>query len=122
MGLGEVVQQRLHKKSTAPGITSREILVRGPLCGTKWKQPQRAPTEPERRRMLGKMLEICIVVCMEHYYYMLGNEVKKQHSGVGTGLRCSEALARAFGLDWDKKLIAKLEALGWPPLMIKKYM
>ena len=111
MGLGEVVQQRLHKKSTAPGITSREILVRGPLCGTKWKQPQRAPTEPERRRML----EICIVVCMEHHYYMLGNEVKKQHSGVGTGLRCSEALARAFGLDWDKKLIAKLEALGWPP-------
>ena len=53
---------------------------------------------------------------------MLGNEVKKKHSGVGTGLRCSEALARAFGLDWDKKLIAKLEGLGWPPLMIKRYV
>ena len=67
MGVGEVVQKRLHNKSTAPGITSREILVRGSLCGTKWKPPQRASTEPERRRMLGKILEMCIVFCMKHH-------------------------------------------------------
>ena len=72
--------------------------------------------------MLGKMLEISIIFCMEHHYYLLGGEVKRQLSGAGTGLRCSEALGRAFGLDWDKRLVRKLERLDWPPLMIKRYV
>ena len=122
MGLGEVVQQRLHTRSAAPGITSREIMSRGPLCGTKWKPPQRDPTEQERRKMLGKMLEIAIIFCMEHHYYNLGGEVKRQLSGAGTGLRCSEALGRAYGLDWDRRLFVKLEILNWPALMIKRYV
>ena len=122
MGLGEVVQQRLHKTGAAPGITSREIMSRGPLCGTKWKPPQRAPTEHERRKMLGKMLEIAIIFCMEHHFYTLGGQVKRQLSGVGTGLRCSEALGRAYGLDWDKRLFLKLENLKWPALMVKRYV
>ena len=41
MGLKEVVQERLHNAGATPGITSREILVRGPLCGTKWKPASR---------------------------------------------------------------------------------
>ena len=122
MGLKEVVQERLHNAGATPGITSREILVRGPLCGTKWKPPSRAPTEQERRRMLGKMLELSIIFCMENHFYLLGGEVKRQANGAGTGLRCSEALGRAFGLDWDRRMIQKLEKLNWPPLMIKRYV
>ena len=122
MGLGEVVQERLYNKAAAPGITSREILDRGPTCGSKWRPPRRAPTEQERRRMLGKMLELSIIYCMEHHYYMLGGEVKRQARGAGIGLRCSEALGRAFGLDWDRRLVERLEALGWPPLMIQRYV
>ena len=30
LNLGDVVQERLHKAGAAPGITSREILSRGP--------------------------------------------------------------------------------------------
>ena len=122
MGWKEVVQERLHSAGATPGITSREILVRGPLCGTKWKPPSRAPTEQERRQMLGKMLELSIIFCMENHFYLLGGEVKRQVNGVGTGLRCSEALGRAFGLDWDRKMIQKLENLNWPALMIKRYV
>ena len=59
---------------------------------------------------------------MEHHFYMLGGEVRRQSSGAGTGLRLSEALGRAFGLDWDKRLVKKLEGLGWPPDMIKRYV
>ena len=81
MGLGEVVQERLHNKSTAPGITSREILDRGPNCLSKWKPPSRSPSEQERRKMLGKMLEISIIICMENHYYMLGNKVRRQARG-----------------------------------------
>ena len=122
MGWKEVVQERLHNAGATPGITSREILVRGPLCGTKWKPPLRAPTEEERRQMLGKMLELSIIFCMENHFYLLGGEVMRQASGAGTGLRCSEALGRAFGLDWDRKMIQKLVKLNWPPLMIKRYV
>ena len=50
LGLKEVVQERLHQAGAVPGITSREILSRGPQCGTKWKPPSRAPTEEERRK------------------------------------------------------------------------
>ena len=38
LGLGEVVQERLHSAGAAPGITSREILHRGPACPSKWKE------------------------------------------------------------------------------------
>ena len=72
LGLKEVVQERLHQAGAVPGITSREILSRGPQCGTKWKPPSRAPTEEERRKMLGKVLELAIIFCMENHFYLLG--------------------------------------------------
>ena len=72
--------------------------------------------------MLGKMLELSITYCMEHHYYMLGGEAKRQARGAGIGLRCSEALGRAFGLDWNRRLVERLEELGWRPLMIQRYV
>ena len=72
--------------------------------------------------MLGKMIELSIIFCMENHFYMLGGKIRRQGRGAGIGLRCSEALGRAFGLDWDRRLIQRLEGLGWPPLMIKRYV
>ena len=121
-GLGEVVQERLHSAGAAPGITSREILHRGPACPSKWKEQARRPTEEERRKMLGLMVEISINLCMEHHYFIYDGKVKKQEGGAGIGLRLSEALGRAFGLWWDGKLLQKLERLGWKPKMHKRYV
>jgi hypothetical protein len=86
------------------------------------REPARAPTEQERRRMLGIMLETAINVCMENHFYMVDNTVRRQRQGAGIGLRLSEALGRAFGLYWDDKLIQKLNKLCWPPGMIKRYV
>ena len=122
LGLGEVVQQRLHSSGAAPGITSREILHRGPTCPTKWKEQKRRPTEEERRKMLGIMVEFSINMCMEHHFYIYEGKVKRQGEGAGIGLRLSEALGRAFGLWWDGKLLAKLERLNWRPKMLKRYV
>ena len=122
LNLGEVVQERIHKSGAAPGITSREILSRGPACPTKWKEPTRVPTEEERRRMLGIMVEFAINMCMVHHFYMHEERVKRQGGGAGIGLRLSEALGRAFGLDWDDKLLKKLKRLKWTPKMLKRYV
>ena len=116
--MGEVVQERIFKSGAAPGITSREILSRGPACPTKWKEPRRAPTEEERRRMLGLVLEFAINMCMEHHFYKHNEMVKRQVGGAGIGLRLSEALGRAYGLYWDDKLLKKLEKLNWKPKML----
>ena len=80
------------------------------------------PTEEERRRMLGLMVEISFNLCMEHHYYIYDGKVKKQELGAGIGLRLSEALGRAFGLDWDDKLLTKLERLDWKPKVLKRYV
>ena len=85
--LGDVVQERLYKAGAAPGITSREILSRGPACPTKWKEPRRSPTEEERRKMLGIMVETAINMCMNHHFYMHEEKVKRQGGGAGIGLR-----------------------------------
>ena len=122
LNLDEVVQERVHQRGAAPGITSREILSRGPTCPTKWKEPRRAPTEEERRLMLGTMVEIAIKMCMQHHFYKHKDMVRRQTEGAGIGLRLSEALGRAFGLYWDRKLLAKLEKLKWKPLMMKRYV
>ena len=65
---------------------------------------------------MGKMLELAITFCMENHFYVLQGEVRRQARGAGIGLRCSEALGRAFGLDWDRRLVQRLRELGWPPL------
>ena len=122
LNLGEVVQERLFKAGASPGITSREILSRGPACPTKWKEPRRVPTEEERRKMLGIMVEFAINMCMEHHFYMHKGKVKRQGGGAGIGLRLSEALGRAFGLHWDDELLKKLERLDWKPKMLKRYV
>ena len=77
LNLGEVVQERIYNAGAAPGITSREILSRGPACPTKWKEPRRVPTEEERRKMLGIMVEFAIKMCMEHHFYMHEEKVKR---------------------------------------------
>ena len=77
----------------------------------KWKEPRRAPTEEERRSMLGLVLEFAINMCMEHHFYKHNEIVRRQGGGAGIGLRLSEALGRAFGLYWDDKLLKKLEKL-----------
>ena len=120
--LGDVVQEWHSRASAAPGITSREILSKGPACSTKWKEPRRSPTEEERRKMLGIMVEFSIKLCMEHHFYMHDQRVRRQGEGAGIGLRLSEALGRAFGLDWDDKLLRKLEELNWKPKMLKRYV
>ena len=122
LGLGEVVQRRLHNAGAAPGITSREILSRGPACPTKWRDPVREPTEEERRFMLGIMLEHAIIQCMEHHFYQQGGLVRKQKGGAAIGLRLSEALGRSFGLVWDRKLVEKMEKLDWKPDMVERYV
>ena len=99
-----------------------QVCSRGPLCPSKWREPRRQPTEVQRRRMLGIVMEYSINICMSNHFYMLGGEVKRQARGAGTGLRLSEALGRVYGLDWDKKLVRKLENLGWKPDMIKRYV
>ena len=121
-GLGEVVHTRLHTTGATPGITSREILSRGPACPTKWRPPVREPTEVESRRMLGLMLEYSINFCMHRHYYMVEGQVRRQTQGAGIGLRLSEALGRAFGLHLDRKLIQKLRRLNWAPEMIQRYV
>merc|ERR1712155_184987 len=59
---------------------------------------------------------------MTHHFYMHEEKVKRQGGGAGIGLRLSEALGRAFGLDWDDKLLKKLERLDWKPKMLKRYV
>ena len=88
MRLGDVVQERLHNRGAAPGITSREILSRGHLCPTKWKEPERAQTEEERRMMQ----EMAIILCIYHPYHMMEDKIKKQKIGAATGLRLNKAL------------------------------
>ena len=59
------------------------------------------------RRMLGLMLEASNITAMEHHYYLMDGEVRWQAEGCGICLRLSEALGRAYGLDWDGKKIQK---------------
>ena len=71
---------------------------------------------------MGIMVEFSIKLCMEHHFYMHNQRVRRQEEGAGIGLRLSEALGRVFGLDWDDKLLQKLEKLNWKPKMLKRYV
>ena len=63
--------------------------------------PRRAPTEQEKKMVLGQVLHIAIMVVLIMHSYQWNSETKLQHEGAPIGLELAGALARVVMLWWD---------------------
>jgi hypothetical protein len=79
---------------------------------SKFNAPLRKPTKLEKRKMMGKSIEILIVSCMKNHVYKFQNQLRVQSEGGPIGLALTGEVADCFMNNWDKKFIKKTESIG----------
>ena len=75
-------------------------------------EPKRVPNQVDRKKMVGKMLEIMIIAGMENHVYEFKNVIRKQSDGGPIGLTLTGEVADCYMVDWDKKFLDKLKSVG----------
>ena len=83
--------------------------------------PTREPNLEEKRRMLGKVIEIMTIVSMKNHVYKFGGEARVQRQGGPIGLGLTGEVAECAMIDWDKRLLQKLSGLGIHPALYKRF-
>ena len=83
--------------------------------------PIRGPNETEKRKMIGKMVEIMAVLGMENHVYRFENTIRKQRSGGPIGLSLTGDIADCYLIGWDKKFIEKLKSLGIDLILYERF-
>ena len=83
--------------------------------------PKRTPNDLERRKMIGKMIEIMAVLGMENHVYRFDNVIRKQRSGGPIGLSLTGDIADCYLIGWDKIFIEKLKSLGIDPILYERF-
>ena len=79
------------------------------ITATKWGPTPTDLTEKEKRKIVGKILEISIICINENHVYGFNNRIYKQLQGGATGLRLTGLLARVHMDQWSRKMQEKLE-------------
>ena len=86
-----------------------------------WNKPKRIPTKLELRKMFGKALEGMLIVCMNNHVYQFENITRLQKQGGPIGLRLTGEIADCLMINWDKKLLTKLESHGMIPELYTRF-
>ena len=129
-GLEDLVSKWRHEgrgRGRRPGITSAEVLGgEAERRKSKFVPPGRKPNEREKKTMLSLALMKGIQATMKNHLYMLDGKVYHQREGGPIGLQLTGAIARAFMLWWDKKLMERLREatrkVRWECQMYLRYV
>ena len=71
--------------------------------------------------MFGKALEIMLIVCMNNHVYQFENVTRLQKQGGPIGLRLTGEIADCLMINWDKKLLAKLQSHKMVPELYTRF-
>ena len=126
MELQDVVPQRKHNRGRPPGITTPEVRYglheEGQERKSMFTEPNRAPNEHEKRKILGKCLEMMTLACVENHTYLFKEETRLQMKGGTIGLKVTQALARLYMLWWDSQFLRLAGEAGAQIAMYKRYV
>ena len=71
--------------------------------------------------MFGKALEMILILCMDKHLYQYENKVRNQKQGGPIGLKLTGEIADCLMIDWDQKLLKKLETLDIVPKIYTRF-
>ena len=109
LGLTEVVHTRIKSGGSNIGITTKEILSRGPKSKSLFNKPVRQPTTTESRLMFSLALENLIKVAMSEHCYSFNSKLYKQSKGGAIGNILTGCLAVNYMLYWSREFTKKLK-------------
>ena len=79
-------------------------------------------TREERKKMVGKMLEVAIKATFKNHVYLYRNPLFRQAKGGVIGLRLTGVVARIVMDRWSRQFRTALQEAKVKELMLEKYV
>ena len=108
MGLGRVVQKRIHPKARKILISTEEVLEPGEKTCSKFFPPEKEPSKEQEKLLLALALEEGILAVFQNHYYSFDGEVRLQDDGAPIGLELSGNAVKVQMLSWCRSFQARL--------------
>ena len=121
-GLGHVTSTRVSRNGRKPGITTAEVLDRGPSVIPKFVAPAMAPTPDQKRRMVSLALESLVLATLKNHMFSFNNKIYLQNSGGAIGDRLVGVLGDIVGSFWTSDFLDKLKESNIVPEISKLYV
>ena len=87
-----------------------------------WKPASEQPYEVATRRMLTEALRVVLTFIMKNHVCKFDGTIRKQAKGGAIGLELTGVLAQILMVWWDREFKARVEGLGIPLYMYKRYV
>ena len=120
--LGDVTSTRVSKNGRKPGITTPEVLSRGPKVIPKFRPPARQPTQDEKRLMVAIALKSLILASLKNHVFSFNGKIYHQTSGGAIGDRLVGVLGDIMGSFWSVDFLDKLKKSDIIPKINKLYI
>ena len=108
-GLEAVVKRWRHEGSgrgRRPGITSAGVMGgKSQRNNSKFLPADRLPNQEEERKMVALAIKKGVQTVMKSHLYVSEGRVYRQSEGGPIGLQVTGAIAKAFMLWWDQRLM-----------------
>ena len=117
--LADVVPSRRYKFGQRPGIENVSDESPG---AWKWFKAPETYTEEDKRRLLGKLVEVAVRTTFETHFYQWGGRLYRQKKGGAIGLRATGTVAKVAMEDWLRRLHDLLLTQGANVLLLTKYV
>ena len=114
MNLQRVVPLRRYRFGPKPGIKSQEAQEPDNRNedSSLWVFRSKDPTEEEKRRMIGALLEISIAASFNLHLYSFGGECYLQLGGGPIGSRLTMAVSKIVMLVWGRQVKEAIRRAG----------
>ena len=119
--LEEICPKRKHKNGR-PKITRNGVVVDKEKRWKIWEEPEREPSEEEKRMMMKESLKIALELIMNNHTYKFEDVIRRQKEGGAIGIDLTGEMARIFMCWWDRQIIEKLNKVGIKVLLYKRYV
>ena len=121
-GIARYCPTRKSNRGRPPNITGSVLEEKKEKRFMSWKPASEQPDEVTTRRMLTEALRVVLTFIMKNHVYKFDGTVRKQAKGRAIDLELIGVLARIFMVWWDREFKARVERLGIPLYMYKRYV
>ena len=103
--------RRRSKCGVRPGPTTKELHSKREYCEegeevekeSKWREVRKVLSRREKRKLLGKVVELGILILMRNHIYQFEGKARIQKEGGSIGLAATGVIARIRMMRWGKK-------------------
>ena len=120
-GLSNVIHKRKHEAGPRPGITTSRAFALPPENEEdKWKQPERVPTEDEKKTTLAMAIITAAGAVMTNHCYTFNNTWRQQEDGGAIGNLLIGEIAKLVMAWWTTQFNELARTAAQDPILVEE--